>query len=878
MSFILKMAWRDSRASRRRLALFSLSIVLGIAALTGIGSLGENLRRTVELQTKSLLGSDLAVTSRKPFDEAAMKYFHGVGGELSTEVALTTQLYFAQRPGERKLVQAVAMDGNFPFYGEAVTVPAGALAHLADGHSAVLEETLFVQYNVQVGDEVRLGAGTFKVVGMLKKIPGDAAIVALFSPRVYVSPAGLAGTGLLRRDGFARHRVHFKLPPATDAEALAKAMKERFKNARFQFDTVEERKRQLGTTLKDIYSFLSLIGFVALFLGAVGVASAVHVYIRQKIATVAVLRCLGASGRTGFAIYLVQGIGLGVLGSLLGAALGVAVQFVLPVVLKDFLPFEVELFISWVSLAKGAAAGLVICVLFTLLPLLTVRRVSPLVALRSALGESTRVDPLTPVVYLAIAAAVLGFAILQTGHWQTGLGFTLMMGLGFGLLGGMAKLVTWAAKRFVPRKPLTYVVRQGLANLHRPNNRTVLLLLSLGLGTFLMINLVLVRATILDKIMGVGAGARPNLMFFDVQDDQFPKLEKILRENGTPILVSAPIVTMRIESLKGRPVAELLKDETKVMSRPEGSAPGGPGGGGGAQLRTGSARDAAREARDSGRIPAWTLTREYRSSYRGELDETEKVSSGEWIGRAVPGEARVPISVEEGLAKDLQVALGDEIVFDVQGVPVRAYVASLRVVEWQRMQPNFFVLFPEGVLESAPKTFAAAARAATPADSARAQQAVARELPGISAIDLALILQTFDGIFSKVAFVVTFMAGFTVLTGVVVLAGAILTGRFQRIRETVLLRTLGATRRQLMQIQLVEYAVLGGLATLTGGGLAVLGNALLAKFLFKTAVSLPVPALLGSMAAAVTITLVTGLLANRGVADHPPLEVLRQET
>ncbi len=877
MSFILKMAWRDSRASRRRLALFSLSIVLGIAALTGIGSLGENLRRTVELQTKSLLGSDLAVTSRKPFDEAAMKYFHSLGGELSTEVAFTSQLYFVKRPGERKLVQVVAMDGKFPFYGEAVTAPNDALARLADGQSAVLEETLFVQYNVQIGDEVRLGASTFKVVGMLKKIPGDAAIVALFSPRVYISPAALAGTGLLKKDGFSRHRVHFKLPPATDAEALAKAMKEKFKTARYQFDTVEERKRQLGTMLKDVYSFLSLIGFVALFLGAVGVASAIHVYIRQKIATVAVLRCLGASGRTGFAIYLVQGVGLGVLGSLLGAALGVAVQFVLPVVLKDFLPFEVELFISWVSLAKGASAGLVICVLFTLLPLLAVRRVSPLVALRSALGESTRLDPLTPVVYAAIAAAVLGFAILQTGHWQTGLGFTLMMALGFGLLGGMAKLVTWAAKRFVPRKPLSYVVRQGLANLHRPNNRTVLLLLSLGLGTFLMINLVLVRATMVDKIMGVGAGARPNLMFFDVQDDQFPKLEKILRENGTPILVSAPIVTMKIESLKGRAVADLLKDDTKVMTRPEGGAPGGPGGGS-APLRAGAARDAAREARESGRIPAWTLTREYRSSYRGQLDETEKVSSGEWIGRAAPGEARVPISVEEGLAKDLQVGLGDEIVFDVQGVPMRTYVASLRAVEWQRMQPNFFVLFPEGVLEAAPKTFAAAARAATPADAARAQQAVARELPGISAIDLALILQTFDGIFSKVAFVITFMAGFTVVTGIVVLAGAILTGRFQRIRETVLLRTLGATRRQLMQIQLVEYAVLGVLATLTGGGLAVLGNALLAKFLFKTAVSLPVPALLGSMATAVAVTLVTGLLANRGVADHPPLEVLRQET
>ena len=868
MKFILKMAWRDSRASRRRLALFSLSIVLGIAALTGIGSLGDNLRRTVELQTKTLLGSDLAVTSRKPFDAATLQYFRSLGGEVATEVAFTSQLYFVKRPGERKLVQVVAMEGNFPFYGSAVTTPADALARLADNHSVVLEETLLVQYGVEVGDEVKLGPSTFKVVGALKKIPGDSAIVALFSPRVYLSPAALAGTGLLKKDGFARHRVHFQLAATTDADALAKTMKAKFKDTRYQFDTVEERKRQLGTTLKDVYSFLSLVGFVALFLGAVGVASAIHVYIKQKITTVAVLRCLGASGRTGFAIYLVQGIGLGLIGSVLGAALGVAVQFILPAVLKDFLPFEVQLFIAWASLAKGAAAGLVICVLFTLLPLLAVRRVSPLVALRSALGENPGLDPLTPILYVAIAAAVLGFAILQTGHWQTGLGFTLMMALGFGLLGGMAKLVAWAAKKFVPRKPLTYVVRQGLANLHRPNNRTVLLLLSLGLGTFLMLSLVLVRATLLDKIMGVGAGARPNLMFFDVQDDQFPKLQKILADTGTPVLVSAPIVTMKIETLKGRPVTELLKDEEKVMGRPE-EGPGGPPGG---------RRDAAKQARDSGKIPAWTLTREYRSSYRGQPDATEKISSGEWIGRVKPGETRVPISVEEGLAKDLQLTLGDEVVFDVQGVPLKTYVASLRTVEWQRMQPNFFILFPEGVLEPAPKTFAVAVRAATPADAARAQQAVAKALPGISAIDLALILQTFDGIFAKVAFVITFMAGFTVATGIVVLAGAILSGRFQRIRETVLLRTLGATRRQLMSIQLVEYAVLGVLATLTGGGLAVLGNALLAQFVFKTAVTVPVVALLGSMAAAVAVTLLTGLIANRGIVDHPPLEILRQET
>ncbi|MEO6874473.1 MAG: FtsX-like permease family protein [Opitutaceae bacterium] len=869
MNFILKMAWRDSRASRRRLALYSLSIVLGIAALTGIGSLGENLRRTVELQTKSLLGSDLAVTSRKPFDEATMTYFRSVGGEIATEVAFATQLNFV-RTGERRLVQVVAMDGRFPFYGEAVTTPSDAMARLADNHSVVLEETLLVQFGVHLGDEVRLGTGTFQVVGALQKIPGDAAIVALFSPRVYLSSTALQSTGLLKQDGFARHRVQFKLPAATDPDKLEQAMREKFSGQRFNFDTVEERKRQLGSALKDLYSFLSLVGFVALFLGAVGVASAIHVYIRQKISTVAVLRCLGASGRTGFAIYLVQGIGLGVLGSVIGAALGVVVQFILPVVLKDFLPFQVELFIAWGALAKGTVAGLVICVLFTLLPLLAVRRVSPLVALRSALGENTKMDPLIPIVYVAIAAAVTGFAILQTGHWRTGLGFAAMMAFSFGVLAAMAKFVAWAARKFVPKKPLRYVVRQGLANLHRPNNRTVLLLLSLGLGTFLMLSLVLVRATLLDKIMGVGAGARPNLMFFDIQEDQFPKLQKILSAEGAPILVSAPIVTMKLESVRGRSVAELLKDEAVVALRPAGA------GAAGRMTRT-KAR-AESKGQDQGRIPAWTLTREYRSSYRAELGETEKISSGEWIGHAKPGESRIPISVEEGLAKELQLALGDEVVFDVQGVPMKTYVASLRTVEWQRMQPNFFILFPEGVLEPAPKTFAAATRAGTPAIAAKVQQAVARALPGISAIDLALIIQTFDSIFSKVAFVVTFMAGFTVITGIVVLAGAVMTGRYQRIRETVLLRTLGATRRQLVQIMLVEYAVLGVLATLTGGGLAVIGNALLARFVFKGAMVLPIPALLISMVAAVAITLITGLIANRGVTDHPPLEVLRQET
>jgi len=385
------------------------------------------------------------------------------------------------------------------------------------------------------------------------------------------------------------------------------------------------------------------------------------------------------------------------------------------------------------------------------------------------------------------------------------------------------------------------VWRQGLANLHRPNNRTVLLLLSLGLGTFLMLTLVFTRATLLNKILGVGGGERPNLMFFDVQDDQLTRLTALLRENQAPVLAQAPLVTMKLATLKGRAVEDLLKD-------------------------------------DKSGLPAWALRREYRSSYRGELAETERITAGKFIGRVAPGEKRVPISVEESLAKDLQLKLGDELTFDVQGVPLTVYVASLRAVEFQRMQPNFFVLFPDGVLEAAPKTFIVAVRVASPVESAHVQQAVAKEFPSISAIDLAVLLQTFEKILSKVAFVITFMAAFTVVTGIIVLAGAILTGRYQRIRETVLLRTLGATRRQLMQIQLIEYAVLGVLAAITGGVLAVAANLLLARFMFKTGLAFYPGLLLASVLVAVAITIVTGLVTNRGIVDHPPLEVLRQET
>ena len=839
MNFILKMAWRDTRASRRRLLLYSLSIVLGVAALIGISSLGDSLRSAVDEQAKGLLGADLSATARQEFSAQARARFRATGGELATGVATTTMATFGH--GSPRLVQLTAVEGGFPFYGEVETAPADAFALLADGHSAIVEETALAQAGVAVGAEVRLGGGTFTIVGALKKYPGQSPFNSMFAPRVQVSKPALESTNLLRPGSFSQHTVYLKLPPATDAKELEKKLRADLPGERINFATAEERKEQIGDALKNVFSFTSLVGFLALFLGAVGVASAMHVFIRQRLPTVAILRCLGASARTSFSIYLMQGVGLGVAGSLLGTGLGLGLQFVLPFLLQTFLPYHLEFAVSWPAVLKGVSAGVGVSALFTLLPLLEVRRVSPLHVLRSGYEDDSRPDPLRWLVYAAIGISVFGFATLQTGNWRGGLAFSTAMGVSFAVLAGVAHGIVWLARR-LRTGWLPYTWRQGVANVHRPNNRTLLLMMSLGLGTFMLLTLLLVRAGLLGQLRDMGNGDRPNLMFFDVQNDQIDRLVAIAKREGVPLTKTSPIITMRLSALKGRPAEAISADKTSSL-------------------------------------PNWALRREYRSTYRGALDDAEKVLEGSFVGKvAADDPARVPVSIEQGIARDLQLKLGDELDFNVQGLTVKAVIGSIRQVDWRRMQTNFFFVFPQGPLDGAPATFAAAARAGSPEDTARLQRAVARELANVSAIDLGFVLRLLDGIFTKIAWAISFLASFTVITGLVVLVSAVLMGRYQRVREAVLLRTLGAQRRQLRQIMFTEYAVLGLLAAATGGGLAVAANALLARFLFKVSPVPPLPLLLGAVASVTALTIITGWLANRGVSNHPPLEVLRQET
>ena len=850
MYFLSKLAWRDARASRGRLALTALAVVAGVAALAATGSLGRNIREAIDNQARALLGADLVVESRSAPDAEIEAYLAGLGGERAREIAFASMLAVPGPDGAivaSRLVTVRAADPEYPFYGDVKSVPADAKDALAGGDAALVEETLMKQFGLEIGDKVRLGKKDFRVAGALQNMPGESAAVALLSPRVLVDRAGLDGTGLLGPGALVRYRTHFKFPEGTDVEAIAEAERDRIRELRMNEDTVAERRRELGRAMENVSAFLSLTGLVALLLGSIGVAAAMHAMVLRKLPTVAVLRCLGAGAGLGLGVFLVQGIAVGVAGSVAGALAGAGVQAALGALLQDFLPVEAgEFGVRWAEVVRAGGIGLALTTLCTLVPLLAVRRVSPLGVLRAVEPETGRRDGLRWAAAALLVALVLGLTVWLAGSWRNGFGFAGGLAAAGVALALVARGVMWAVKRAAGLdavRALPFAVRQGLASLYRPGNRTGRLAVALGLGAFLLLTLAFSRSALLGQIRFAGGEGRPNLLFFDVQDDQVEGLKTTLAGVGAPVVAEAPIVTMRLAKLKGRAVEELMQDP------------------------------------NSG-VPGWTLRREYRSSYRSEPADTEKVIAGEWIGAFVPTgvvDEVVPVSVEKGLANDLQLALGDELEWDVQGVPIRTRVASLREVEWRRMSPNFFVLFPVGVLEAAPKFHVLAAKAEDKDLNARVQREVSTAFGNVSILDLGLVIASLDTVFAKAELAVRFIAFFTLATGVVVLAGALAAGRDQRVREAVLLRTLGASARQVRVALVTELVALGLMAGAAGALLALGGGAAVATWVFKAPPVLPWSTLGWTVAGVVGLTLITGLLTQRGVARRPPLEVLRSE-
>lgn len=840
ITWLVKMAWRDSRTHRKRLFLFMTAIVLGIASLVSIGSFGQNLEHAIDGQAKTLLGADLLFSRLQPYPTEVQAVIDSIGGEQAQEVLFGSMAYLP-RTGDTRLVQVRGLRGNFPFYGEIETEPPAAAQTYKSGRNALLDETLMLQYNVAPGDSIKIGDITFHISGTIKKLPSEPPIASTFSPRVYVPLNFLEETDLLQRGSLVRYRVYFRFGASRDVDKLVSALRPFLNKHRIQADTVASRKQQIGDVMTNLYHFLNLVGFVALILGCIGVASAVHVYTRQKLESVAILRCLGARAKQAFYIYLIQ-IGLmALLGSVLGATLGLGLQIILPDVFGDFLPVRIEHSIVWAEVLQGIAIGFGLALLFALIPLVGVRKISPLLALRASYesaGASQKARSRW-LVYASVVLATALFAVSQFENWRVGLGFIAAMLVAFAVLSGTAKLITFSLKRFFP-KSWTYVWRQGLANLYRPNNQTLVLMLSIGLGTFLITTLYLSHNTLLNKVTYAAGGNRPNLILFDIQPDQIADVRKTVTAQGLPILQEAPMITMRLTVLKGELIEDILSDSTRDVSR-------------------------------------GLLRWEFRTTYRDTLFESEKVVAGVWIGRLEEEQSVIPISFEEGAAQRLLLSVGDTLVWNVQGVPLTTRIASLRKVDWQRIQANFMVVFPQGALEYAPQIYILATKAPTTARSADLQRILVRSFPNVSIIDLALVLSTLDGFLSKISFVIRFMAFFSIFTGLIVLTSAVITSRYQRVQESVLLRTLGASRKQVVKIMAVEYIFLGGLAALTGLLLSYAGGWALAYFVFD---SLFLPTVLPFLIVLVLVTGVTvliGMLNSRGILDRPPLEVMRTE-
>ena len=834
-NWLLKMAWRDGKASLSRLFLFMASIILGIAAVVAIQLFSTNLKDNIQKQSKSLMGADFIIDSRKKPSEKVQKIIDSLGADAS-EVNFVSMAAFPKNEGT-KLVKVRAMKGAFPFYGKLSTLPENASASYQELGGALVDATLLLQYNIKPGDSIKLGKVTFPIIGALKSIPGSTAISSSVAPTVLIPFRYLEKTELLQLGSRTEYQYFFKAPEM-DLELLDKKIDPILDNENADLDTHTNTSRNLGRRYDNVGRFLNLVAFIALLLGCIGIASSVHIYIKEKLKNVAVLKCLGASRKQSFYIYLIQIVSIGAIGGIVGAAIGTSLQYAFPYILKEFLPFSVEISITWPPIVMGITLGIFMSVLFALLPLLGTWYVSPLEVLRGQEENQQKPKAAKLIVGLTILFFIFIFSFWMLKSVINGLVFTIGIFITFAIVAGISSLFIKLIKKFFPTS-WGFTSRQSLLNLFRPNNQTMVLILAIGLGTFLISTLYFTKDILLSKTTLDNKKTDANIILMDVQSSQEQALVDNFKTQGIEIIDNIPIITMRMHSLKGKLANDIRKDTTVRMRR-------------------------------------WMLNREFRVTYRDKLAETEDLVAGEFIGNT-NGEQPVPISISESIARDANLSIGDKVTFNIQGVLMDTKVSSIRKVDWGSMQVNFLILFPKGVLENAPQFNVITSYVPTEESSAALQRYLVKNFPNITILDLRQVFTIVEDILNKVSWIINFMAFFSIITGFIVLIGSVRNSKYQRIKESVLLRTLGAKSKQILHITALEYIYLGVLGSLTGILLSLVGSQFLATLLFKepfTPSGIPFLVFLPSIT---ILVVVIGLSNIKTVLQSPPLEVLRKE-
>ncbi len=845
----LRTMLRESRGSRGRLAFFVACLAVGVTAVVAVAGLSASLDAGIRSEARQLLAADLVIKANRPLPAGFDLAKAGLAGaertlvrEMVSVVAAPSAPGTPGRPGRSQVAELKVLDGRYPFYGTLRTDPDRPLADLLDARSAVVAPELLSRLGLRPGGSLRIGGQDFRIAGQVLAEPDRVGISIDIGPRVFLTGAGLARTALIGHGSRVEYRTLIRLPGnavgsvgsdtlAAAGERLRKALPD---PAFYRVETYREAQPALRENLANVSRFLGLVALLSLFVGGIGVAQTVRAWLAGRLDAIAVLKCLGMRPREILALYLGQTALLGLAGSLVGIALGALVQLALPSLFPDLIPAGLVRPWQPAALLRGLGLGLGVALLFSLPPLAGVLRVPAVRVLRRDAEPLPGHRGVTAATAAALAIGTVVMATLQSGSWERGLQFAGGVTLAAGVLALAALAVTRAARR-LPRDFGRLSLRHGLAALGRPGAATMGAIVALGLGVLVVLAMSLVERRLGRELTADLPSNSPSAFLIDIQPDQWPSIDRLLRSNGATEIDSAPLVMLRLAAIDGRPVEELAAE--------------GP------------------EDRDR----RWALTREQRVTYLERLPADNEIIAG-----ALWRDPRPEVSLEEEFARELGVGLGAVLRFDVQGVPIELVVTSLRKVDWRTFGINFFVVVEPGVLDDAPQFRFAVAQLPKGAEQ-RIQDLIAAGYPNVTMVKLREILEKIVTVLRRIGLGIRFLGGFTVLAGIAILAGAVSAGAGRRGREVALLKTLGVTRRGVIATFAVEYALIGLVAGVIGAAAgAVLAWAVLTRGFEMDWSFQPLP-LATAVAGSILLTVVAGLAASARALERRPIEVLRGE-
>ena len=863
---------REVRGGLWRSAFFALCVAIGVCAVVAVGSLADSIERGLRSHSRELLAADLALESRRPLplelDELLAREMPGVGRIDVRELASMVGVPAPDGSIARStLCELKVVGAGYPFYGDLELEPARALDELLSANEAVVSPALLASLQLELGDVLRVGGGEFRISGVARNEPDRLDFAMTLGPRVFLSQAGLVASELSGVGNRVKYKALLRAREDLSERQLA-ALRDRLRAgltdaSYLRIETHFEAQPGVRRGLERFRSYLGLVALLSLLLGGIGVAQIVRSWLRSHVLDIAVWKSLGLSRREILLAHGAHVLALACLGCLLGSLAGAALPLALMRLAPESLSLEALESFPLGAILRGSGLGLGLALLFALPVLAALSSITPAAVLRQI--ELPRASlPARLLSGLLLLGGVYLSSWVQSRDARVAGLFTLGLS-GFALaLWAAARVSLWLAARLA-RRSLPATIAHALASLARPASGTLGSIVALGLGSMVVTAMALIESRLGAALRGALPEQAPSVFLIDVQTDQWPGVRELLTRAGASEIKAAPVCMARLSAIDGVSVAELMRS-----GRGGQGGRGGPGEGeqlGGAE---GARRADARDEREGPGGRRWGLTREQRLTWWSELPDSNRLVAGSLWEDPEHAEA----SLEADFAAGIGARLGSTLRFDLQGLPLEVVVTSLREVEWESFEINFFIVVEPGLLEQAPQVRLAAARV-PPEAEAQLQDELLAGFPNVTLLRVRPILERVADLLERIALGVQVLGAFTVLAGILILAGAVVATRLGRAREVALLKTMGLTRVRVVRLFATEFALSGAVAALLGA----LGAAGLAWGFLEKVVQLEASLSLGVLAVSFALTVgmavLAGLAASRRALAASPLETLR---